>query len=93
MMQEIYVVVGQTGEYSDAQEWLVCAHTTKKEAEDRIKSLYALAKKHGVCKTGYFTSTKHEKLEAFRNAAGGDPNAKLDYTGIRYYQRSIPLYR
>ncbi len=33
-MNEVYIVYGRTGEYSDFREWAVCAYATKESADE-----------------------------------------------------------
>ena len=94
---KIYVVFGQTGEYSDRKEWMVCAYRKEEKAQARISELENLMLTLGVDPGLYWVSGKNnlEKLvevsEAMRKHPRGDPAFDTDYTGTMYYYASTDL--
>lgn len=92
--QQIYVVIGDTGEYSDYHEWIVCAYTREEDAIQRVKFLSAVASDlHVNDRDVRFESWQErgaaeKKIKVVEN---GDPNASIDYTGIRWRYEAITL--
>lgn len=82
-MITIYVVEGQTGEYSDHRYWSVRAFTNEQKAEDfcdkvKARALELLAK--------YGT---HYNIPSGANEF--DPSMSIDYTGIEYFVYELDL--
>lgn len=79
----IYVVRGQTGEYSDRSEWLVKAFRTVEETQAFIIKCDAIAKQ-------LFIEYKNSRW----STAGLHPYDKkflMDYTGTNYSYDEIDL--
>lgn len=97
MSDFIYAVQGQKGEYSDHQEWIVCAFEEFKKAQELVKELSELMRET----LNYVTSAKaqNEKIyywdfkdtEQGQNWLKEDPEAKLDLNGVNYSIHEIIL--
>jgi len=75
--REIFVVVGQTGEYSDACEWLVAAYSNESDAQKHVEEATRVARAIAVLRE----SDGHDA----RGAANPyDPQMTIDYTGTTY---------
>ena len=85
----VYVVFGETGEYSDRSEWPVAAYSTGEMAEARADSL--AAKYRELTENGTII-TDYDQREAIETAMRiYDPEFRLDYTGTHWYVLSVPL--
>lgn len=73
MSKTIYLLQGNTGEYSDYQDWIIACYTNKKEAEKHLKLLQEEVK-------------EKEKTALYRHniKTKYDPNISIDYTGVFY---------
>lgn len=82
---KIYIVFGQTGEYSDRKEWTVRAYKDKK----RAKVLIELATKEAL---NLHKEAEHNRLmgEPLPNNKY-DPFFKTDYTGTTYFYQEVEL--
>lgn len=69
----IYLVVGDTGEYSDHTQWNVCYYTNRKDAEEHARKANVRAKE-----------LRPDRWKPGRGANQYDPNMRLDYTGTSY---------
>ena len=85
--QNIYLVQGSTGEYSDHMEWNVAAYFDKEQAERHrdLAQTWSKCDFIGGTQLGY-----EERDEMFHNSPF-DPNIRIDYTGVRYYVDVVPL--
>jgi hypothetical protein len=90
-MKTVYIVEGQTGEYSDHTEWSVAAYEFEPDAQEHVKlaedwarSEQVLDGKDNLCDMSY-----SDRLE-LKNPY--DPDMRVDYTGVRYHYYSIRLY-
>lgn len=83
-MDTIYVVFGSTGEYSDRQKWLVKAFHHEDDAkqlvEDATKSADSIYAKYG-----------REHYGPYNGKNTFDPDMRMEYTGTRYYYKSVGL--
>lgn len=77
-MKTIYVVMGQTGEYSDRSEWPVMAYTDKPSAEKHADDAMMEARR-----------LKADQEYGAKNKY--DPNMSMDYTGTDYYVMDVPM--
>ena len=73
-MRNVWIVMGETGEYSDYREWNVAGYTTEEEAE---KHKNAAQREADKVNNGDI-QTRH----GFKNAY--DTQFYCDYTGTRY---------
>ena len=85
MIMKIYVVVGQTGDYSDNIQWLVRAYETEKEAQDFCLMAIKWAEK-------YHEKYKGERIYDEHELPDFDPGFKTDYTGTTYDYKPVELY-
>ena len=89
-MSEIYVIEGQTGEYSDSQHWLVAAYTDRSRAEAEVVRLTMLAKVAERFAGGrWLGSGEWHVAESAAKAV--DPQFKCDYTGTTYSVMALDL--
>lgn len=93
----IYVVMGQTGEYSDHNEWIVGWVPTEADAKDAVMFLTERYKeilvKHSLKENRYGLDGRD--YEAQRKAeeemrTTWDPAFSLDYTGAQYWYAEVP---
>lgn len=86
-MNEVFIVLGRTGEYSDRTEWTVCAFLTEEEAKAEVEFL--TAKRMEVCGPGYLDwdarNGIEEKMRVF------DPSFSEDYTGTSWWMERVPV--
>lgn len=76
MSNVVYVIQGTTGEYSDRNDWLVCAYHSREKAEEHTRKAMLRAKEiRGV---GQFSYNVPQGVNEF------DPNMQMDYTGTEY---------
>jgi len=87
---KIYVVFGNTGEYSDYREWMVCAYKKEDLAMARVSELEHLLTINGANKD--IDWDEREKIAArIRSVENGDPGCDIDYTGSNYFYRETEL--
>lgn len=80
----VYVVMGETGEYSDHREWPVSAYLHEDEAKEIVLALHVWLRENEADRTNY-------RYAETRPACPLDPNFETDYTGTRYYVMPVPL--
>jgi hypothetical protein len=85
-VSDVYVVMGQTGEYSDRTEWVVVAYSNEADAQKHVENATRRAKELEVTKPRNW-----EALEAHLASNEFDPAMQLDYTGTRYYYMAVEL--
>jgi hypothetical protein len=85
----VYVVAGNTGEYSDSRTWHVRAFTDKAQAEALCKRLNDWCKEKGVNGREYDGGTIN--YYEFKEKPIEDSGFDLDYTGTDYGVLEIPL--
>jgi hypothetical protein len=74
---KIYIVNGTTGEYSDRDDWVVCAYTSLDKAEEHASNAMHRAKE-----------IQHSHRQYYRPQPGEnefDIHMQMDYTGTEYY--------
>lgn len=80
----IYVVHGCTGDYSDSENWAVCAYRSKEKAEKHVsKAMHRAMELHKGRKTRY--------SEPAPGSNEFDPNMQMQITGTEYYIVSTEL--
>lgn len=87
-MRTLFLVEGNTGEYSDSVNWMVCGYWSKATAERRMAELNALAQQLMPQRSAddgllhpEFWSQLEEASETLRLH---DPAGHMDYTGTWY---------
>jgi hypothetical protein len=70
----IFILMGETGEYSDHTTWFVAAYTTREMAELHQKQLM------DIVKDVHF----EDRNEIINKAKELDPICHIDYTGVSY---------
>jgi len=73
----IYVVMGQTGEYSDNREWAVMAYMDENKAKQHVEGASAFARE------AYDRNGRYGGAKKGDNPL--DPDMQIDYTGTNYY--------
>lgn len=89
-MTTIYVVTGNTGEYSDYTDWIVCAYNSEDAAKARVIELETLMKTLGAV-TDAAWDKRREAEDAMRKHEHGDQSFSMDYTGTRYGYEPVRL--
>jgi hypothetical protein len=74
-----WILLGNTGEYSDHSEWIVRAYTTQEAADADCAVLNAIAKSGGRAEAVVERLRQH------------DTDAYMDYTGTDYFVTECPL--
>ena len=85
-MTTVYVLFGDTGEYSDHSEWVVCAYEHQADADADCAFLNERAK--GLEDLPW---TERDAAVAER-LTPHDANASCDYTGVRYTVAAVEVY-
>lgn len=78
---KIYVVIGTTGEYSDRNEWVVCAYTDEDKAKTHI------IKAEEFARVKFLERSSAEDWQAWCTSLRTplDPQMDMFYTGTSYY--------
>lgn len=90
---DVYVIEGQTGEYSDRQSWSVAAFLAEEHAQEFCDKLNAWCKEKRIAKSNY----DYEAADELRDQKTWSFNCPLDpglcvyYTGTSYLVYKIPL--
>lgn len=79
----IFLVMGETGEYEDKQEWVVCAYRNYEQAYQHAKMADEEASK-------FFTERGDEIVT--RHKGNYDEYMVIDYTGTSYYVQETLLH-
>lgn len=87
-MENIYIVWGQTGKYSDRQEWFVRAFALEEEAVDLVKRLSAWCDEHQVGENNKVIAG-YDIRHSLKNTE--DPGFICDYTGTCYGVSQVPF--
>ena len=83
MAGKVYIVMGQTGEYSDLNEWPVAAFHSEAKAAERVAELDVWLRVNKFHSDGQVEWSWSE-LERIGKPQF-DPNFTCDYTGTNYY--------
>lgn len=97
---KIFIVLGNTGVYSERQQWIVCAYLCCEDALKKVNELKNMLLKHGA----YWDESSNGYCEFAREHPGWDTDTKLteemkehdpgfqyDYTGVSYRVYSTEL--
>lgn len=84
----IYVVEGSTGEYSDHQEWLVCAFWEELDAQGFIEQVSDRARE--IFQLRHVPGWRRYPIDS-RFANDFDPGMAMDYTGTNYNYYPVEL--
>lgn len=79
-MKKIYIVQGSSGEYSDREEWLVCAYVNQQQAENHVLKATARAKELYAQIPDRWSSS-----QILAGANEYDPAMRTHYAGTIYY--------
>lgn len=82
---KIFVVRGQTGEYSDRTEWPVKAFTDEDKAKEFVVQADAIAREL------YIQAEKSHSFWSFKGTHPLDSKFEMDYTGTSYYYEEVEL--
>ena len=97
-MHTVYVICGETGEYSDTHNWIVCAVSKEQDARDIVRVLDNALQSAGFDGGGAWTEGRAEGefLRAEYEAANTafrrdyDPGFEHGYTGTGYHYQAVP---
>jgi hypothetical protein len=83
--------MGDTGEYSDHREWVVCAYTRREDAQARVTLLETLVagQRDRSVREGYEVRSMIETR--VREAPNGDKDAQIDYTGVSWHIEDLEV--
>lgn len=84
--EHVFVLFGNTGEYSDHSEWVVRAYTLQADAEADCAALNGIAKADGDVSYDY-----HRRNAVVERLRQHDTSATMDYTGTEYFVAGVPL--
>lgn len=84
----IYIVIGETGEYSGHREWFVCAHTAEKLAQYHVELATRRAKEIQIEQRNRSLRGAYSS-EVSKNEY--DEHMELDYTGTRYRYEKVRI--
>lgn len=87
-MDEIYVVIGSTGEYSDHTYWFVHGYLDKKEAEEHASKANAWLVQKGLHSDH---GRRYDGGPWDKHYSPYDPDLRVDYTGARYGVEALPF--
>ncbi len=85
---QVYLVKGETGEYEDYRDWIVCAFLSLQSAKRFVYKLNRILKNYGIDKfeIGREIPTRIEdKLHKL------DPKFERTYTGTKYCVVTVPV--
>lgn len=86
-MKTAYIVMGDTGEYSDHCSWYLKCFTDKAMAEGLCNRLNAWLKERGLD----YDSKGHRRYSLVEDRPPEDPDFRCDYTGSQYSILELPL--
>ncbi len=87
-MAKVYIVMGDTGEWSDHREWPVVAYLDEQKATDRVTALDTWLVENKVSRN-HSDVLPYEERDRLKNPL--DPNFQADYTGTRYSAMEVEL--
>lgn len=76
MSKVVFVVSGTTGEYSDREEWAVCAYEDEALAKEHV--LKAQQRGRELFDAGQYSYSPDEPTSIY------DPFIRISYTGVSY---------
>ncbi len=80
--EDVWLVQGSTGEYSDHTEWVVCAYTNEEQACEHVLLAQEWCNEHH---TERYTDVGKQNTY--------DHSCQIDYTGTRYCATKVMLVR
>lgn len=91
-MDKIWIVQGTTGEYSDRNQWPVCAMYSESAAKEYAELLCTMAR----ATVNDVVRTKTEQWDWDETEAGKllkteDPEVSMDYNGTTYTAYSVSI--
>ena len=87
-MTTLYVVMGETGEYSDHSFWFVAGSYDQAKATEWAAKLNAESGRLQLADES--TMSVHERHMALVELRKLDPHATCDYTGVEYTLLDLP---
>jgi hypothetical protein len=85
-----FVVIGTTGEFSDREEWLVCAYPTEEQAQTHVQLAEARARALGLHDGGIWDWCELENLA--KKMVPYDSPPSVYCTGLRYAYAEVPVF-
>ena len=86
----VTLVIGTTGEYSDAREWVVKAYADSYQASMLVFRLESIVKYHLGPEMDDYNVYESDK-QLLLDLQTLDPKASVDYNGVRYYTETVPF--
>lgn len=80
---KIYIVFGETGEYSDHRSWVVCAHSSQEKAEAMVDGL-GIRYRELLAGRDPFHIHYSDKRAVEEAMQPSDPTFSMDYTGTTW---------
>lgn len=85
----VYIIIGQTGEYSDNQNWSVIAYFDENKAKEHVLKAQQRANEIHVESEKSENKWKHIR----ENKNEFDPFMNMDYTGTTYYYDTVEIVK
>lgn len=85
----VYIVMGDTGEYSDRTEWPVLAFPSEEAAAGLVVKCEDFCREHGILNGDDKIHLSYSARANIKNPH--DENMYVDYTGVRYYVMPVRL--
>ena len=83
-LENVYVVYGSTGEYSDHREWFVRAFADEMKGRDFVERVSARFRELAI-------QYGDDRWDAPEGCNELDPHMEWDYTGTNYYLVEVPF--
>ena len=80
----VYIVKGHTGEYSDRNDWIVCAYQDKDKAELLVKNASRRASEIFAEMERDILNSWYGERNDLKYINEYDPSMQMDYTGTYY---------
>jgi hypothetical protein len=87
---KVFIIFGNTGEYSDRYEWPVAVVETEDAAK---KYVAALDKQYLSIPAQWHDDWPADRDDEMAAIMSLDPNFSCDYTGTTYHYKAAPFYK
>ncbi len=86
---KIFIVEGNTGEYSDHQDWAVAAYLDEDLAKQHVELASVRARELYAEYDKNWEPTSYDDIPEGANQY--DPRMRTDYTGVRYHYYDVEI--